>query len=860
MQEVIGVEGGPISLKANKRSAARLISLLKNSDLAVPIWTFLAMQRDHTAFNSDHPHLKLITTLLDQIHTVFLQYGALMSIAHEHGLQVELPHISTLLDQYKLGIDLASFMHRRLGVRPESVPSLQINTSVVGELDEEILKVFWFWEVADMHVPQGRYNSELLRLKTLLASPTPPSQVEAEVAKWRKEKEKAPQVILNLEAEVRRQQELVAANRFNLQKLLENGTKEMDAVGCKTFYLKCLLPRSIFSPSDAVFTARFLHSILTAPKLPSPCTTANLIEPILASLPSTLCILTEREAHNHGRFLALLFADITAWHSSCGRYKRDIIDHRPLVVVAEEIAAAPDSGLGDGSKDATSDTRAMAVEGISEIEGDYMEVDTITTTAAIHVAEVGPADGNPAETAITVETQELENTRSMSMEALSSSAGSISTQDARLSELSYEDWRHRVYDWHVMLQTTFKSAFESGNYSQIRNSIIILTRICDYFPLLRKVGASLERVVNRVRDREVDREDLKVLATRYSAMLHLKRPSWHHEDEFHFVPNSKREHGEINEDITQDRDVRGLGSKRSGVEMDIDQDNGVEGGERPSKSAMVASLSGERIRSYPSSPRDRSLQEAAGSHDRGGEEDRNRTTADGRSDRGNTSTRDVPKQERSKAGRSTNAVVHERERSTRDRDVRTPAAAPPSRSSRLISASNSNSNEDVCSATPGGRLVSMASDKGQNRRINEESIRRDCDEPKIKDSRETRDFYDVRHSREPRVVQEDLRDRDRERERERQIREREAVKEKDRDLREREARESNLREAKDQRDQRDLHRDREVRGASSRHESDPRDQRDIGRDRGGRGNRENRSSASTPSDRRNARTRDRDRW
>ena len=47
----------------------------------------------------------------------------------------------------------------------------------------------------------------------------------------------------------------------------------------------------------------------------------------------------------------------------------------------------------------------------------------------------------------------------------------------------------------------------------MRNSVLVLTKINDYFPILRKVGNAIDKAVTTIIT-EDKREDLKVLATR----------------------------------------------------------------------------------------------------------------------------------------------------------------------------------------------------------------------------------------------------------------------------------------------------------------------------------------------------------
>jgi hypothetical protein len=151
-----------------------------------------------------------------------------------------------------------------------------------------------------------------------------------------------------------------------------------------------------------------------------------------------------------------------------------------------------------------------------------------------------------------------------------------SASSRRLSDedlLSYEDFRHVVYKWHVNLTKVsndhdrqirdplricvsagfrlhdlapafltitpllsiqaFTACLESKEYMQIRNALLMLTKIIDYFPIVRKLASSIEEVVAKLKEDE--REDLKVLATRYHAMLSTKKSSWIAEELFHLV-------------------------------------------------------------------------------------------------------------------------------------------------------------------------------------------------------------------------------------------------------------------------------------------------------------------------------------
>ncbi|PON53679.1 THO complex [Trema orientale] len=76
----------------------------------------------------------------------------------------------------------------------------------------------------------------------------------------------------------------------------------------------------------------------------------------------------------------------------------------------------------------------------------------------------------------------------------------------------------------------FIKCLESTEYMEIRNSLIILTKISGVFPVTRKSGINLEKRVSKIKSDE--REDLKVLATGVAAALAARKPSWVTDEEF----------------------------------------------------------------------------------------------------------------------------------------------------------------------------------------------------------------------------------------------------------------------------------------------------------------------------------------
>lgn len=71
----------------------------------------------------------------------------------------------------------------------------------------------------------------------------------------------------------------------------------------------------------------------------------------------------------------------------------------------------------------------------------------------------------------------------------------------------------------------FSESFESAEYMHIKNSILVLTKVAPYFPLDYAHGSKLDASVTALLATE-KREDLKILAQGYKAVLTKRRKDW----------------------------------------------------------------------------------------------------------------------------------------------------------------------------------------------------------------------------------------------------------------------------------------------------------------------------------------------
>ncbi|XVF43449.1 hypothetical protein PTKIN_Ptkin02bG0040900 [Pterospermum kingtungense] len=86
------------------------------------------------------------------------------------------------------------------------------------------------------------------------------------------------------------------------------------------------------------------------------------------------------------------------------------------------------------------------------------------------------------------------------------------------------------WKWSQRITRLLIQCLESTEYMEIRNALIMLTKISGVFPVTRKSGINLEKRVAKIKSDE--REDLKVLATGVAAALAARKSSWVTDEEF----------------------------------------------------------------------------------------------------------------------------------------------------------------------------------------------------------------------------------------------------------------------------------------------------------------------------------------
>ncbi|KAI3847949.1 hypothetical protein MKX03_017474 [Papaver bracteatum] len=96
--------------------------------------------------------------------------------------------------------------------------------------------------------------------------------------------------------------------------------------------------------------------------------------------------------------------------------------------------------------------------------------------------------------------------------------------------VTYSQFVRIHWKWSCRITRLLIQCLESNEYMEIRNALIMLTKISSVFPVTRTSGINLEKQVAKVKGDE--REDLKVLATGVAAALASRKSLWVTDEEF----------------------------------------------------------------------------------------------------------------------------------------------------------------------------------------------------------------------------------------------------------------------------------------------------------------------------------------
>lgn len=470
--------------KAVKKSSSRLSKALIDTGLAAKFALIIAQLRQrltsHDPGDEYEKPQKTVIWLSDFCGKALIQYLDFMSSdLSPAAYRLAFPSFETLVGEYSLDTEYAFAISR-----PTLSYQLQYQNSngtignndskqrcidtvfkmLPGEVWEGISPDFYFefWRLSsrDFFCPTALYNSEIRDHQKMKKS------IEAELAacstgasKFNKKIEKVSSLIRTLDSER-------TAQENHNKSVLEYIRKESKSWFSKSvghnetinaMIQHCLYPRCIFSPSDAVYTAKFIllmHS-LGVPNI----ATISLYDRLLNGdiFHAMIFSSSEDEAKSYGLFLSHTFDTLSSWRKFPELFEKE----------------------------------------------------------AIGVDLPGFLKKWP-------------------LKSDQNSQPNFSTAEYIL----HNEFRQAMRKWHLKMFRAITYCLRSNEYVRIRNSLLVLDKLSDHFPITKEMGKHLEHCVLEIEKNET-REDLKQLARSYYSKMQIKKHIWVNTSDFCHLATQK---------------------------------------------------------------------------------------------------------------------------------------------------------------------------------------------------------------------------------------------------------------------------------------------------------------------------------
>ncbi|KAG1694453.1 hypothetical protein DVH05_021261 [Phytophthora capsici] len=472
----------------NRRAIPKLRDALIKRNLALPLCILICQMRSRIEYHEDRelPHLKLLGRVFDTCQLTLSQLLQFLGgVVDPLVYRKMLPSVTTLVRDYNVQPELAMSLCRPamrsddpvLQTAPRGVhaiggsntasngavsngstangsssdekcwymynpdflkdinDALRINNGPDNKpedpfagLTPELYATFWGLKLYDIHIPFQQYESEILRLRNSVSSG---ANASLSASERKKLKEKTTQMIDVLTTEQKDQ----VAHRKRVYERLEKmkGKFFKDEpnnrqTGIDELLQKCVIPRALISPEDALFAAKFmerLHSFAT-PLM----NTLQYIHKVNLNISAIVLCATEREASNFGIFMKETLGLVLRWYQNGATYDEE----------------------------------------------------------AIH-GKIGM---------------------------------SLDLKDDK-KHLAHRQFKQAYGRWHKQLELVYTTALSSGEYMPIRNTLVVLTKLIDVFPAGRETAEVILGIVEKLTNE--DREDIKIMAKRYFALLTKRKAS-----------------------------------------------------------------------------------------------------------------------------------------------------------------------------------------------------------------------------------------------------------------------------------------------------------------------------------------------
>ncbi|XP_058449396.1 THO complex subunit 2 [Malaya genurostris] len=385
--ELLRGEAGYFSQVRNtKKSSQRLKDALASNDLAVALCLLIAQQKHCVIYRETaSSHLKLVGKLYDQCQDTLVQFGTFLGSTYSVEEYVErLPTIHSMLQEYHIHSDVAFFLARPMfshaisqkydQLRKADQNSKKLSTSqkmakyleatafvmnpviesvrplhppkVWEDISSQFLVTFWSLSMYDLQVPSESYQREISKLKQLSLSVM--DSKEQNASKNKKEQERHAALMEKLQDERKKQQEHVdkIIHRLTSEKdswFLSRSAKSAKNETITQFLQLCLFPRCTFTALDALYCAKFVHTIHSLKT--ANFSTLLCYDRIFCDITYSVTSCTENEATRYGRFLCAMLETVMRWHADQSTFNRECSNYPGFVTkfrVSNQFSEAND--------------------------------------------------------------------------------------------------------------------------------------------------------------------------------------------------------------------------------------------------------------------------------------------------------------------------------------------------------------------------------------------------------------------------------------------------------------------------------------------------------------------------------------
>lgn len=477
-------------VKNTRKPSARLKDALMESGLAMPLCILMAQLRDSLFFNQqDKTPLKLVGKLYDQCQETLVQYGVFLSMNSSIDDYINfLPPLDKLITEHKLDPDSAFFLARPmifhkikskfLELREAAAKEMTVEEGESPELSPQSLGIKFVEAARSVIDPLAAKIQPSLTEKYGTSS----LNVKLFVIFWTLSMSDIEVPVNCYDREIQR----LKTNLSELSKLPDDEPKRRkERDRCNS-----LIQKLKQEQADQIEHASYVKMYLESERNNLFCESHSVDNVYLEGrqfvqhCPFARSTLTAYDANYSARFLFFL-------------HELKVEDY-PTIICLDRLLCDLTYMIG------------ACTENEASHYGRFL-CNLLKTTAHWHSSP-------------TIYSEQCEQF-----------PGSIINIE-NAQHITYENYRDICYKWHYRLTRAFTVALGSNNYIQIRNALIVMISIIDYYPVIKHFGKGIRRKVGEVRNSEKEsRQDLYALATAYAGRLDEKKPLMIPEGDFHVV-------------------------------------------------------------------------------------------------------------------------------------------------------------------------------------------------------------------------------------------------------------------------------------------------------------------------------------